>query len=294
MSATPDIDAELTLVIPTLGRSLLRRTLESVMAGTAWPVRVIIVDQGRKPEIAGLCGELRERGLEIDYVPSVLTGRSCGLNAGIERVTGRYFAIIDDDCPVAPDWIACMGERLRRHPGAIVTGRAVPGEGEVQLVVVTSQVESVQRRPSLKFDRMTGANVGMSLDVFRAVGQFTEEPCMRTAEDVEFAYRALRAGVPIVYAPELVVEHLGWRDETARDEQYRGYARSHGGFYGWYLRQGDLFISARAGVHLVRAFRRWMTGTLRGDAEAARNGKAYVIGMWPGLVDGWRAAGRTR
>jgi GT2 family glycosyltransferase len=292
MKPSPPVDAELTLVIPTLGRSLLRRTLESVMAGTAWPARVIVVDQGRKPESEGLCGELRERGLDVDYVPSTRTGRSCGLNSGLERVTSRYVAITDDDCPVAPDWIAAMGHRLRRHPGSIVTGRAVAGEGEVQLVTVTSEVESVQRRPSLKFDRMTGANLGMSLDVLRAVGPFAEDPSMRTAEDVEFAYRALRRGVPIVYAPELVVEHLGWRDEQQRDEQYRSYARSHGGVYGWYLRKGDLFFAARMTVHMSRASRRWVLAILGGDQEGARNGRAYLLGLWKGVRDGWRAAGR--
>ena len=293
MSTAPTIDAELTLVIPTLGRSLLRRTLESVVAGTAWPGRVIVVDQGQKAEIQALAEELCARGLDVEYVPSTRTGRAAGLNTGIDRVTSRYFCITDDDCPAASDWIAGMGERLRRHPGAIVTGSAVAGEGEIQLAVVTSETESVQRRPSLKFDRMTGANVGMALDVYHAVGPFTEDRSMQTAEDVEFAYRALRRGIAIVYAPELVVEHLGWRDAKERDGQYRGYARSHGGVYGWYLRRGDLFLAARMTVHLVRASRRWLMATLSGDQEGARNGRAYVLGLWTGVRDGWIAAGRS-
>lgn len=294
MSTPPRVDTELTLVIPTLGRDLLRRTLEAVVSGTAWPARVIVVDQGRRPEVAALARELGARGLDVDYVPSEKTGRSAGLNTGIQRVTSRCFCITDDDCPPAPDWIERMGERLRRHPGCIVTGRAVAGEGEVQLAVVTSEVESVQRKPSLKFDRMTGANVGMALDVYASVGPFSEDPCMRTAEDVDFAYRALRHGIPIVYAPELVVEHLGWRDADERGQQYRGYALSHGGFYGWYLRHGDVFVGARMAIHLLRSLRRWLLGALLGDRERARNGRAYVLGLWAGLGRGWRAAGRRR
>ena len=287
------IDAELSLVIPTLGRDLLRGTLESVMAGTVWPAKVIIVDQGQTPWIGALSHDLSARGMPVDYVPSTTTGRSAGLNTGIERVATRYFAVTDDDCPVAPDWIARMGARLRRHEHAIVTGRAVAAEGEVQLSVVTSEVESVQRRPSLRFDRMSGANVGMSLEIARRVGPFNEDPSMRTAEDTEFAYRALRRGVPIVYAPELVVTHLGWRDETGRAGQYGGYGRSHGGFLGWYVRRGDLFIAVRALVHLARAARRWLVGGLRGDAEMARNGRAYVVNLGPGFITGWKAGGRS-
>jgi GT2 family glycosyltransferase len=288
------IDGDITLVIPTLGRPLLRETLESVVGGSTWPAKVVIVDQGCAANIEALAREVGQRGLDVDYVPSRRIGRSAGLNTGIDRVATRYFAITDDDCPVARDWMACMGERLRRHDDAIVTGRAVAREGEVQLAVVTSGVESIQRRPALKFDCMTGANLGMSTDIARRIGPFAEDPSMRTAEDAEFAYRALRRGVPIVYAPELVVEHLGWRDEAAREDQYRDYARSHGGFYGWYLRRGDLFIAARAAVHLLRSARRWAVGSWRGDLEAARNGKAYVLNLWPGLVAGFRASGRLR
>ena len=116
---------------------------------------------------------------------------------------------------------------------------------------------------------------------------------MRTAEDNEYAYRALRAGVPIVYAPDVIVAHLGWRDTAGRQEQYRGYALSQGGFFGWYLRQGDAFIALRILVHLLRSLRRWGVARLTGDDEMASNGRAYVQGLLPGLRAGWRERGRA-
>jgi GT2 family glycosyltransferase len=121
------------------------------------------------------------------------------------------------------------------------------------------------------------------------LGGLDEDRCVRTAEDGEFAYRALRAGIPIVFAPEVVVTHIGWRDEQQRSRQYESYALSQGGFYGKYLRRGDLFIALRAGVHLVRALRRWAIGGFRGDHEVARNGRAYVLGLLPGIRAGWRS-----
>jgi GT2 family glycosyltransferase len=111
---------------------------------------------------------------------------------------------------------------------------------------------------------------------------------MRNAEDTEFAYRALRAGVPIVYAPEVAVCHRGWRDEAQREDRYRSYARSHSAFFGWYLRQGDRFMILRISVHLLRSLRRWVVGALSGDRESARNGKAYLTEFLPGLREGWR------
>jgi GT2 family glycosyltransferase len=294
VTAAHRIDGDVTLVIPTLGRPILRRMLDAVRAGDTWPARVIIVDQGRNAEIAALADEHRAGGVHVVYLPSSSTGRSAGLNLGLEHVMTGLVVITDDDCLVAPDWMARLGERLRRHPGAIITGRVEAGEGEAQLSVVTSTSEQIQRRPALRFDRLSGGNMGLPLEVARRVGPFTESPAMRTAEDGEFAYRALRAGVPIVYAPEVVVTHLAWRDAAEREDQYYSYALSQGGFYGWYLRKGDAFIALRVIVHLLRASRRWLVGRLRGNADVARNGRAYVLGLLPGLRAGWRSRGAAR
>ena len=292
MNAPHTVDRDITLLIPTLGREILRSTLESVAAGETWPAQILIVDQGRKESIAALAQELQARGLEALHLPSEHTGKSLALNMGIARVKTRFVAITDDDCEVAPDWIARIGERLRRHGTAIVTGRVDAGEGDTEFSVVTSRVEEIQRRPALRFDRLSGGNMAMSLEVARQVGPFSEDPVMRHAEDTEFAYRALRAHVPIVYAPEVAVRHMGWRDEGQREDRYRNYARSHSAFFGRYLRQGDGFMVLRTTVHVLRSLRRWLVGSVRRDAEAARNGRAYLSELLPGLCAGWRRAGR--
>jgi GT2 family glycosyltransferase len=136
---------------------------------------------------------------------------------------------------------------------------------------------------------MSGGNMGTSLATFRKVGLFEEDPVMATAEDAEWSYRALRKGVPLRYEPDVVVAHFGWRDEKKRVEQYRHYALSHGGFYGKYIRRGDLFILVRALGHFVRALRRWVRGRLKGDAELALLGRAYCLNLVPGILSGIRS-----
>jgi GT2 family glycosyltransferase len=121
------------------------------------------------------------------------------------------------------------------------------------------------------------------------VGLFEEDPVMSTAEDAEWAYRALRKGVCIRYEPDVVLAHFGWRDRQKRAEQYRQYALSHGGFYGKYLRKGDLFILLRVLVHFARALRRWIVGILTNNPEYALNGKAYCLGLLPGIIAGFRS-----
>jgi hypothetical protein len=60
---------------------------------------------------------------------------------------------------------------LRDNPEAIVTGR-VEAAGEGVLVVVTSLEPAVYHRPRLKFDSMSGGNMGTSMSVIERVGFF--------------------------------------------------------------------------------------------------------------------------
>jgi GT2 family glycosyltransferase len=282
------VASDLTVVIPTLGREILRDGLRAMAAGTAWPAEIVVVHQGTEEAVARWLDEMREVGLRIRYVQSAQRGRASAVNRGIEAAATDLVCITDDDCFVDAGWVEGMQARLRRHDGCIVTGRVEAGSDEV-LVVVTSSRESVQQRPRLQFDGLSGGNMGMSKGIGARIGLLDEDPCLRTAEDGEYAYRALRAGIPIVYAPEVAVTHMGWRSPDQRDQQYSAYARSHGGFYGKYLRRGDWFMAARAAVHHLRAARRWLRGRRRGDAELAANGRAYTLGLLPGIVRGWRS-----
>ena len=280
---------QLTVVIPTLGRSMLRGTLEALACGSMQPAEVIVVDQGRREELASMAAEYTAAGMPVTWIPSNRTGRSAGLNDGLSRVRTEYAAITDDDCVPAADWVEGILRELSVRPDAMLTGRVEAGGGEPVLSVVTSDEPVEQRKPSLRFDRLSGGNMAVAASLARRLGPFQEAACMRTAEDAEFAYRALRAGVPVRYAPHLVVTHQGWRDPDQRSSQYRDYGLSQGGFYGLYLRRGDLFIALRALIHLLRSVKRWLLGKLRKDDEMAANGRAYVVGLLPGIVAGWRA-----
>jgi GT2 family glycosyltransferase len=276
---------DISVVIPTLGRPILEECFYWIVDGSAWPGGVIVVDQGSSQHVKAWTEALRPLGIDARHVPSSQRGRSAGINRGLEQVRTRFVAVTDDDCFVGSDWAETIANRLRDNPEAIVTGR-VEAAGEGVLVVVTSLEPAVYSRPRLKFDSMSGGNMGTSMSVINRVGCFDENPCLRTAEDAEWAYRALRAGVPIIYAPEVVVRHFGWRDDDKRLIQYKDYARSHGGFYGKYLRQGDWFIALRAVIHHGRALRRCLRGVMTGNQDLALYGWSYFTGLMPGIIAG--------
>ncbi|MGH7544430.1 MAG: glycosyltransferase family 2 protein [Gemmatimonadota bacterium] len=288
VAGTRPVFDDISVVIPTLGRETLVECLERIADGDAWPARVILVDQGDNPLVAEWVAGQTGRGLAVEHHRAPRRGRAAAVNRGLERVRTRFVAITDDDCFVAPDWLRRLAEHLRRTPDTIVTGRVEPlGEEEV-VALVTSRVPATYRRPRLRHDSLSGGNMGAAMTVLEKIGPLDEDPCLATAEDCEYSYRALRRGVPIAYAPDVLVTHLGWRDAGQREATYRSYARSRAGFYGKYLRRGDWFIALRVGVQLLRSSRRWLAGVVTGDAERVLNGRANVMGLVPGLVAGWR------
>ena len=286
------IARDLTLVIPTLGRPILAECLGALLEGRAWPGAVIVVNQGPSAEIAGWLSDLRTLGIDARHEPCAGRGRALGLNVGLRLVKTPFVVVTDDDCLPDAGWIEGYARRLQTDPGTVFTGRVDAGGEERVLNTVTGQETVVARRPGLHFDRLSGGNCGMAVAILRRVGLFDEDPCMRFAEDGEWAYRALKAGAPIAYAPELVVTHVGWRALDERLDQYQGYARSHGAFFGKHLRRGDAFILLRAAVHWARAMRRWLRGISRGDAELAANGRSYTAQLLPGIIAGIKSPQR--
>lgn len=282
----PPVLDDFTVVIPTLGRSLLQGCLESIAGGSAWPAMLTVVDQGSHSAVAGWLAAAGLRGLRTEHVRSAQTGTAAATNVGLERVRTRFVAVTHDDCRVAYDWLERMAARARAHPDSIITGMVQP-EGDAHVPSsITSPVAATYRRPLLERDPLFPANMGFATAIAKRVGPFSEDPRLQFAEDAEWSYRALRSGVPIAYAPEVAVRHADWRDATQRALTYRRYARSQGGFYGVYLRHGDWFIARRAVFDLLRGGWVWLRGTIAGDRELSVMGRAYVSDLVPGIMAG--------
>jgi GT2 family glycosyltransferase len=281
--------ADLSVVIPTLGRPILETCLSHLVDGSRWPAAVIVVDQGRVAAVAEMVAGLEQIGLGAEYVPSMQRGRSAGLNRGLERVRTRFVAITDDDCFVAADWLERMAGCLRSEPDAIVTGRVeLAGNEEAPFSVVSSLDAKRYTRPGLKVHPFIGGNAGMAMATVGKIGAFDEDPCLASAEDSDYGHRALRLGVPIVYRPEVLLHHYHWRDQGERATRYAEYARSQGGFYGTHLRHGDPLVALQAARALVRSPLRWLRGILKRDPELIENGRASTANLLPGILAGLR------
>lgn len=286
--------SELSVVIPTVGRAILEQSVSSLAAGSAWPARLVIVDQSAAQPEPSWIGRFRASGLEVVHVPSTQRGRSAGINRGFDRVTTRFVAVTDDDCFAESNWLRNMLSALTGWPDAIVTGRVLPaGDDAVEFCAVTSDEPVTYRRPQLKVHPLIGGNMGVAMANVQRIGPFDEHPALHAAEDSDWGYRALRLGIPITYHPEVVVRHFNWRSNSQRADRYRDYSRSQGAFYGKHLMNGDWLIPLQTCRGLARGPIRWLRGVLRGDADMAERGRADTMGLLPGILAGLRARSRS-
>jgi GT2 family glycosyltransferase len=292
MADHPPVAADVSIVIPTVGRELLKGCLDSIADGTVWPAELIIVDQGGGAAAATWIDQLTRRGLAATIVPSNETGIAAGTNRGLERVRTSFVATTHDDCRVRSDWLERISAHIRSAGDAILTGRVEPeGEGIV-LTIMTSSKPATYTRPMIDRDVLFPPNMAFPLRLLERIGYLDEHPSLRFAgEDNEWAYRALTAGVPIIYDPDAVVMHHAWQGPDAVRSLYRRYARGQGAFYGKYLRRADLFIARRVARDLVRAPWLLLRGTVTRNADLVAMGLGDVIGLPAGLLAGLRNTG---
>jgi GT2 family glycosyltransferase len=288
--------SELTVVIPTVGRPVLAECLKALAEGTIRPAHVVVVDQSRGHAMREAIEMTRSLGVDVLHVESPQRGPAAARNRGLERVATRFVAAIDDDCRPAPDWAERVLECLHAHPGAVITGRVESAAARDLPSTMAATASAVYRSPLRDRDPLFSGNMAVERRVFEQVGLFCEDPALiPAAEDNEWGYRALRAGVPIVYAPEIAVRHLDWRGPDELEMTYRRYARGQGGFYGLYLRRRDWFIARRAFRDLLRIPWLLARAMMSRDRHMLILARAQLSQLVPGIIAGLRSpAGNPR
>jgi GT2 family glycosyltransferase len=283
---------DVTVIVPTMGGPVLQGCLESIVSGTVWPARLVVIDQGGGNATADWAAAVSKQGMGVLLVPANPAGISAATNRGLQHVRTRYAAITHDDCRVRFDWLERLAARLSETGDAILTGRVEPeGEGIV-LTVKTADRPAIYTSPLLDGDVLFPPNMGFAVRLLDRIGWLDEHPSLATAgEDNEWAHRALRANVKIVYDPTVVVSHLARHRPEDLPVLYRRYARGQGAFYGTWLRRGDRFIALRAARDLIRAPWLLVRGIVTRNSALISMGRGEVAGLLPGIVAGLRNPG---
>jgi GT2 family glycosyltransferase len=277
--------ADYTVIIPTVGRPILRECFEALINGRVLPARVIVIDQGDNRDVAEWLRIFDGSGISASHIRSTGRSPSSARNEGMRLVQTPFVAAIDDDCLAEAGWLEAMALHLREDPWQIVTGRVeAAGDGIPQTVITSTEPYLIHHLPIQNLSPLATGNMGVSLEAAKRIGEFDEN--LFTAEDTDWAYRGLKMGIPVHYTPDVVVYHHHWRDRSQSSGNYKEYAKGLGVFYGKHLRLGDLSMIPRVLLALFRGVKILFQGWRTSDNDLYQKGYARLTRLVPSLVRG--------
>lgn len=286
---------------------MLHRAVSSILAGTALPAEIVIVDQSEAPH-PGLADLELPRGLAIRHVQSPSRGLARARNEAAQLARGRVLVFTDDDVLVERSWLDRLVRALAAAgESAIVTGRVVAGEPEVAGAFAPAlKGDDVARvyRGRVRHDPLVSANMALPRTLFDRLGGLDPRLGVGTAfpggEDNDFGFRALESGCAIVYVPDAVVIHRAWRPAADQFLRQRwGYGRGQGAFLAKHLRRGGRFMGRRLAGSVARVTARALRRLVAPRASAPQGRWRTAAGdlaLAAGIVSGAAAwlAGRHR
>lgn len=104
-----------SIVIPTFNRSgYLQKAIKSVLAQSLTDIEIIIVDDGSQDNTPKIVKNYSDN--RIQYFYQTNTGRSAARNKGMERSSGIFISLLDDDDVYLPQKLEHQVGFLEMHP----------------------------------------------------------------------------------------------------------------------------------------------------------------------------------
>ncbi|RYB95854.1 glycosyltransferase family 2 protein [Nocardioides oleivorans] len=160
-------------------------------------------------------------------------GRSAALNAGFAQAQGDVLVRCDDDLVPAPDYVSGhAAAHDGRRVGVVGLYRNVYPETTYARIYGRAWDarfrDEAYRVPPDQAWRYWAGNVSVTRDMWHTVGEYDTTFRAYGWEDVDWGYRLMQAGVPVVLDPALETEHRIAATTTAMRTQrafYSGAAR---------------------------------------------------------------------
>jgi GT2 family glycosyltransferase len=189
---------------------------------------VIVVDDGSPRPIDAIVESFSGK-LNVRLIRQENAGPASARNNAVEHSVGEFLIFTDDDCSPDPSWLATATARLEKSPESLVGGKVVnslkndcyAGTSQMLVDYLYDYYHGTKRPGAF----LTSNNFACSSAAFRAIGGFDSRFPKAAAEDRDFSDRWVQAGNPLLFAPEMIVQHAHALDARKFFQQHFNYGR---------------------------------------------------------------------
>lgn len=194
--------------------------LRGLERNTHYPnVEIIVVDNNSRDDTPDYLRKWAERGENrIAILNDENRGFAAANNQGLERATGEYFVLLNNDTYVTPGWLGTLVRHLQRDPTLGLVGPVTNSIGnEARIELAYSTMDEMERAAR----GYTAANMGklyplrtaaffcvaFSRTLYNEVGPLDEAFGIGMFEDDDYCRRVEQAGRHSACAEDVFVHH---------------------------------------------------------------------------------------
>lgn len=218
-SATPPAIPDISVVIPTSGRSAaLARCLRALESQEGCSFEVVVVDDAPSRNTL----EVDSHDPRVRTVSTTGRGAAAARNAGLAEARADVVVFLDDDLEAEPGLLAQHVHAHEGHQSRIVVGHSNPMPVETNLAAMAAAIwwedyfRAKRSAAAATFTDVLTGNMSVRRDTFETIGSFDAEIGRHRREDWEWGMRALRAGGEVVYVEAAVAVHRFSLDTRGR------------------------------------------------------------------------------
>lgn len=245
----------LSIIVCTFNRAYaLQPCLDSIAAAIAAApgsdAEIVVVNNNSTDDTkavleqwAGACA------IPVQLILEAKKGLAAARNCGIRAARGDIIAFTDDDCRMRPAYVSDLLRHYAMDQEAVMRGGRIElGDPTDLPLTIKTDLEPMRwdrsapaaRHALMGGECIAGCNMAMPRAVIDKLGPFDEKlgagARIPGGEDTDYFLRAYLAGVPIVYVPDMVIDHWhGRKSPQQANRLVRNYSTANGALYAKYL-----------------------------------------------------------
>ncbi|HKF43735.1 MAG TPA: glycosyltransferase [Thermoanaerobaculia bacterium] len=227
---------KVSVAVVTYGNlEMNRKCLEAIYSRTLWPnFEVLVVDNGSTDGTPEFLRSVQAAYPNLSVtLNSFNAGFAAAANLALEKASGDYLVLLNNDTVVSRGWLAALVRHLATNPEIGIVGPATNAIGnEAMVAAAYTDVEQmpawaeewVRRHADEVFEipMLAMFCVAMRREVFEKVGPLDERFGVGMFEDDDYSLRVRKAGYRVACARDSFVHHwmkAAFRKIPAREYQ---------------------------------------------------------------------------